>query len=365
MGLIGGLLSRLQSGEKPAATWSVVSTVAEPPSLLLAFAAHYLSIGASEVHLFLDDPGQPGIELLKAMPGVRLTICDAAYWKTSGKKRPPRQEGRQIHNANVAYSEARSDWLFFCDADEYLLPVQPVGKLLGQLPETVIQCRPHMSERMFGPGPQDSLFAGQIKRPIPTKVAALSEAFGPLAPFTTGGLLGHVIGKSFTRTGRSDIRIKIHMAVPKDPAVEMRMRKMKRLRPGPQLDGLWLVHYDGLTPLHWKLKLLRYAMEYRDLLNDGVEAPFAARPPARLRQIRHVYDRLDTQYDLSDLMPLLQPHDAAVDRLRAAGGLLDLPFDPVAAAMERGVIHGLDFSAAEFDAVLRQRKAAEVDRYGL
>lgn len=120
MDRLGGWLSRLgRKGETPAASWSVVATVAEPPELLYAFAAHYLELGADEVHLFVDDPAQPGLEPLRALPRIRLTICDKAHWdRINGGRRPPAQEMRQIRNANTAYRACRSDWLLHCDADE-------------------------------------------------------------------------------------------------------------------------------------------------------------------------------------------------------------------------------------------------------
>lgn len=371
MARLPGWMPRLGGGRSVGASWSVVSTVAEPPELLWAFAAHYLGLGAEEVHLFIDDPAQPGLEPLRALPGVRLTICDDAHWQAvNGGSRPPAHEMRQIRNANAAYRACRSDWLLHCDADEYLWVDRPVAEILGEVPAENLQVRPHMAERAFTAGrPQTHLFDGLIKTPLPKKPKVIEAVYGPLVGFTTAGLLGHLVGKSFTRTGRDDLRIKIHMAVPKVQAEEARLRAAGKLTPGPRLTDCRLVHYDGLTPLHWQLKLLRYAQEYGALLARGVEKPFAQRLPARLNQIRYVYEAEDKRAAFAALAPLLCPPAEGVERLRAAGGLLDVDFDPGAAA--RRLFAGADspevlaFPVDRFDADLRARKAGMIDRYGL
>ena len=81
---------------KPA--WAVVSTMDEPAPLVAAFAAHYLSIGASEVHIFLDQPDPEAEALLAGLPRVYLTVCDAAYWKVN----KPRKRPECISAANAA-----------------------------------------------------------------------------------------------------------------------------------------------------------------------------------------------------------------------------------------------------------------------
>lgn len=356
---------RLTGLFKGRTSWAVVSTVAEPAELLYAFAAHYLLLGADEVRLFIDDANQKGLEELKSLKGVHLTICDDNYWENAGRPRPLRQEARQIHNANLAYRECASDWLFFCDADEYLLPTMPIAKILSTVEPETIQCRPYMAERVFmKEQPQNDMFQGLLKRPIPQKPKVLESVFGEMASFTTGGLLGHVIGKSFTRVGLPDIRIKLHMAVPGDPAEEKRRRQAQDLPPGPRLQGVWLVHYDGLTPLHWKLKLLRYAKEYKSLLEAGVKNPFAFRLPSRLNQIRYVCENLDDPQVFDGLIPLIQPDATALTKLRQADAILDLKIDPTAAARKFN-LPADSLTAAQFDANLRRNKAKDIESYNI
>ncbi|KAA8610010.1 glycosyltransferase family 2 protein [Salipiger aestuarii] len=366
-----GWMPRLSKGHSAEASWSVVATVAEPPELLWAFAAHYLGLGAEEVHLFIDDPAQPGLEPLRALPGVRLTICDEAHWQAVNRgTRPPAQEMRQIRNANTAYRACRSDWLLHCDADEYLWADRPVAEILGEIPADTLQVRPHMAERAFdATRPQAHLFDGLFKTPLPKKPKVIEAVYGPLAGFTTAGLLGHLVGKSFTRAGRDDLRIKIHMAVPKAQAEETRLRAAGKLAPGPRLKGCRLVHFDGLTPLHWKLKLLRYALDYGALLARGVDNPFPQRLPARRRQIAFIHEAEDKRAAFDALTPLLCPPAGGIDRLRAASGLLEVRFDPGAAAREifadSAAPEVLAFPVDRFDADLRARKAEMIERYGL
>ncbi|MGI3171700.1 glycosyltransferase family 2 protein [Pseudooceanicola sp. C21-150M6] len=367
----GTWLTRLWPRPVPGASWTVVSTVAEPPALLYAFVAHYLGLGADEVHLFIDDPDQPGLAPLRAMDRVRLTICDDAYWdEVNNGVRPRGQELRQIRNASRAYRACRTDWMFFCDADEYLTARKPVAQILAGVDPKVMHCRPHMAERAFdAERAQADLFDGVLKLPLPNRPRILDAVYGGLAPLTTGGFLGHVIGKSFTRTGQ-DLVIRIHMPAPADPAEEARLREAKKMGPGPRLPECWLVHYDGLTPLHWRLKILRYALEYAALRAAGVAQPFAARLPARQRQIRRVHDSRDRRATFAELQPLILLDAAQQARLREAGGLLDSRPDPGAAARQlvegtEGAPQALRFSAEAFDAALRDRRGDLIAQHGL
>ena len=104
------------------------------------------------------------VELRKAIDGVRLTLCTEAYWQQTNGKRPPRQVMRQLKNANRGYAECRSDWFFFCDADEFLVSRRDVGALLKAVPPDVAFLRPRVAERIFPAGrAQRDLFDGALR----------------------------------------------------------------------------------------------------------------------------------------------------------------------------------------------------------
>ena len=102
-------------------SWSVVATVDEPAALVVAFALHHLNIGAAEVHIFLDGPNPEAQEALSAIPQVQVTLCDAAYWAASVRRRNPvLHTVRQQVNADNAYGRTKAEWLLHCDCDEFL-----------------------------------------------------------------------------------------------------------------------------------------------------------------------------------------------------------------------------------------------------
>jgi hypothetical protein len=347
------------------ASWSVCSTAAEPPELLCAFVAHYLGLGAQEVHLFLDAPDDETVGILSKIDGVRLTLCTEQYWIETNGKRPPGQIMRQIKNANRAYAQCTTDWFFFCDADEFLVSKADVAQSLSEVPETTLFCRPQMCERIFqSDRPQNELFDGLIRRMLPPRPALLSRIYGDLALMTTRGLTGHVIGKSFVRAGRDDLRIRIHFPVPYDGAAEEALKKEGRLKPGPFLRDSWLVHFDGMTALHWQLKLLRYYLDYAPLLDAGKKNTFTKRTPARSNQLNALYESRGDHAALERLLGLIRLDATVLEKLTAADGVLDLHCNP---AQEARALFGQEFtfSAADFDAKLRARHAALITDYKL
>lgn len=346
--------------------WSVCSMVAEPPALLAAFAAHYLELGADEVHLYLDAPDDETIDLLSPMKGVRLTLCTPSFWRGVDGKRPPGQVMRQLKIANQAYRQCRSDWFFFCDADEFAVSRGSLADALARQPGEVRFCRPAMAERIFEAGqPQADLFDGLYRGMLPPRPALARQVYGTLAPMLHRGLTGHVLGKSFVRTGQDDLRIRIHFPVPFDGKEETRRKAEGTLMPGPFLPDSWLVHFDGMTPLHWKLKLLRYYLSYAPQLAAGDKVVFRHRTPARSQQLVEMYESRGDRTAMERMVGLIRLTPATCARLDAIGGLLrDIALDPGATARRR-VDPGLTFSAAEFDARLMAKHAQLIAEHGL
>jgi len=110
-----------------ALQWAVVATIAEPAPLTLAFVAHHLRLGASEVHIYLDEPKDPVGEILETVAGVRVVRCHRDHWRRLGVRRPKRQNNRQSFNATDARSVSGVPFLLSCDADEFLHPKADVA----------------------------------------------------------------------------------------------------------------------------------------------------------------------------------------------------------------------------------------------
>ncbi|MCP1167003.1 glycosyltransferase family 2 protein [Limimaricola sp. ASW11-118] len=351
------------------ARWSVHATVDEPIEVLAAFAAHYLDLGAEEVHLCLDRP-DPAIEaVLSGLPGLRLTTCDDDYWRKLSGRRPADQERRQILNARHAFARCRSDWFFYCDADELAVASRPFSEILAALPFETTHCRIRMTERVFKAEaePRD-IYDGVFRKGVPGDPELIARAYGAAALFLSHGLSGHALGKSFLRCG-APLEPWMHFPRPRRLGA-LRARLTPRVVQGPLLDEGWLVHFDGFTPLHWQLKLLRYARA-RDhaFAQEPLALRCAARAlgrwngasrPAYRRQTRGREAQLVAVTDPAQRAGMLGAIRLQPDRraaLAAGNALLGTGLNPAAAARRALPDAGLDFSVAGFDARLRDRHA--------
>ena len=67
--------------------WAVVSTIKAPTKDILSFAAHYLSLGATHLYLFLDFPDPEAQEHLEKHAHIRVTNTAPDYWQARGRRR--------------------------------------------------------------------------------------------------------------------------------------------------------------------------------------------------------------------------------------------------------------------------------------
>ncbi|MHA7875906.1 glycosyltransferase family 2 protein [Roseivivax sp.] len=314
--------------------WGVAATVAEPPALLAAFVAHYLSLGADPVRLYLDRPEPEAEALLSGLPGVELIRADAAFYlRTLGRRRrPDHLNRRQRMNIDHAYATLPVDWLLHVDADEFLAAPEFVARLDVQPPE-VDSLRIANGERAWlaGPPPR-TIFEGVLRWQVPGPRPAVRARLGPeVMRFTDRGFCGHALGKSVTRTGRG-LRLGLH-APRREPVAQI-----------AEMPDARIVHFDGLTRAHWCAKLMRYAEQG---LYD------AARPAQRFRaaQIAHVTEAggRAAAEALHDRLRVLGAAEA--EALQAESLLEPMPCDPAGAA--RALFgEGLDLSPEAFDRAL-------------
>lgn len=329
-------------------SWGVVATVREPADLVLAFAAHHLGLGASEVTLYFDDPDDPGAALLEQVPGCIVVRSDAEYWHgVRRRERPALQSQRQMLNATWTYNRTCVDWLLHIDADEFLnLPVPLSEELEALRPgDGWLKIRNH--ERVWHDDARvGSIFDGVFRKPLPNADDDLARIYGPKARFLWNGFAGHPIGKALSATGRN-FRINTH-------SPRAGRGAENHLPPYRTARHAALLHFDGLTPLHWAAKTLRYA-EQGDVAID------ALLHPQRQAQVRYVRDHcpdlraiLDFHHDLFHLTE--QEHLA----LSLLGALNRVDIDP------RGDIdrllpgHRPHFDARHFDEILGRENASRL-----
>jgi hypothetical protein len=299
----------------PLPTWSVIAMVDEPAPLVVAFAQHMLAIGAMSVDLIFDNPNPQASALLEGLPGCRVTLADAAFWAaTPGGQRPEANVDRQVAAAAITFARSEADWVLHCDADEFLRGADRLLTDLAALSPDVTHVTLRMAERVWIGAP-GGLYAGSFRRMDWDWDDGGHAVQGELAFMFHNGLSGHIMGKSLTRRG-SGMRPTVHYAMPEgDPGHPLGKR-------GPNLRAVRLLHFDGLTPLHFAIKLMRRVLDRRSTTPRAMA-------PARTAQIEHLRGLIDDPAGLARLvMRLMALSDAQAATLRARGLLEDRPFWP-------------------------------------
>jgi hypothetical protein len=322
-------------------SWAVVMTAREPRALVEANVRWHLGTGAAAVHLYLDDPADPAAAALSEIAGCHVTLCDAGHWRALRPRRgaPDSQMRRQSLNAAHAQAHCTADWLVHLDADEMLWQDRPLGPELAVVAELGAELRFPVLERVLPAGaPQAGLFDGVFRRASPGDAAMQAVIHGPLAPHLRAGMFSHGSGKCAVPVGRG-FRQMVHESYLEEDGT-------RRRAPAWQSTTTRLLHFDGVTPLHWLLKLLRYKMQ-----PQAVQAQIL--PPHRQSQIDWMLARMQTHAEAcaaEAALRRLTPAQAA--RLRGFGLLEEaLPF---AAGIMAKLPH---LSATSFDRELISRES--------
>lgn len=289
-------------------TWSVVATVDEPAPLVVAFVLHHLESGAQEVALFLDGPNPEAQDHLSGIKQARVVLCDEAHWAASPRRRRPKlHPGRQLTNANIAYGQTRADWLLHCDCDEFVRDGAALAQELDGMADKHLYLRLQVAERVYLGPATDDLFEGGFRSALEDFAAIGPSIYGSLAPFLKDGLTGHRAGKGVVRTGLPLV-MGIHSPEGRPPHKSARTP---------------LVHFDGLTRLHYVIKLLRRAHE------PPTQAPPRHGAP-RIEQFGQMRALVDQPGQARDLVESLKSlTKTQQEALRALDALDRRPFRPL------------------------------------
>ncbi|RPE67305.1 glycosyl transferase family 2 [Pacificibacter maritimus] len=326
-------------------TWGVVATVDEPAILIAAFVRHHLTIGAHAVHIFLDRKNEAARDMLAPIERCYVTECDQNYWNESGlSRRPPRHTARQKFNAEQAQALGMTDWLLHCDADEFVTDGSVVFDDLSGANDRCVIIRNF--ERVYTPtanqkGQDAKLFDGAFREPIEMFDLVSEPLFGEFAPMLKYGFSGHVGGKAFVPKG-APWSMGVHRA---------HVRGTNERAPSREGRSLFY-HFDGLTRLHFLLKILKRGYE----TPDGPKRKMGSQ-----RILQAIYAR-EHAHDRHKMTTVTQALKAlTTDQVAFYEGFQSLnqtPFGPQGCA-------GLDLSAASFDACLRAENAELLDMAGL
>lgn len=324
----------------PGVTWGVVMTVCEPLALVRTNVLWHLATGARAVYVFFDDPQDPVLPALLDIAECHPVACDPGHWRAlNGRKgRPASQMRRQTINANAAQGMATTDWLFHIDADEFIWQDGDLGAELAALGRGQTELNLPVFERLFAPDVQQrTLFEGSFRGSSQLSEVDASAAFGPFAAFMKRGQYSHGAGKSGVAVGQC-LRSGVHNAM---------IRGQNRWKRAPKQvsQTARLLHFDGLTPLHWALKFMRYRLNPPAVQQAVLQAHRAAQIDWMLEQSGSFEGLTTAHATLFALTPDRQR------RLEAFDLLWHAPFDPSAVLG----VDTPDLSPAAFDSDLRER----------
>ena len=297
--------------------WGVVLTANEPLALVETNVRWHLATGAEVVFVFLDDPNDPSQNALRAIPNCSVHLCDDSYWNEAKPKngRPPSQMRRQTINANWAQSRCDLDWLFHIDADEFIWQSGDLRAELSDHDDPSTELNLPVFERIFPIERQQSLFDGAFRASSDLTPDQAATIFGSFEPLMKRGQYSHGAGKSGVRVG-DGLRLGVHNATRTGPGGQQR-RAGKRVS-----ETARLLHFDGVTPLHWMMKALRYRQTSPEVQAKVLQSH-------RVAQIRWMMDRSETMEALRQAhRSMFALTDERRSKLGALGLLHEISFKP-------------------------------------
>ncbi len=233
----------------------------EPGMLVAAFVAHHLELGAAEVHVCLDRPNDEARDLLARVTGAVLHDAGEDGWAFHGTgHRPARMNARQKYHASRMLAETRLDWILHCDADEFMQPApegDSIAARLARVAPAMNWVQVAVAERVYlRRRPQPDIFAGAFRLPWAEFAREGQQIYdADTRELLQAGLCGHRMGKAMVRSGRG-LFIGVHHGLRRFSGEE----RCPAVEPG---GGLRILHFDGLSELHFVLKMLRYGLEDR------------------------------------------------------------------------------------------------------
>lgn len=284
--------------------FTVAAIVNEPASVLDRFVGWYLAQGADAIWLFFDSPQSPDLKRYSDNPRVRCTACTADFWRDLGVKPEARFTRRQNAVLTAAYQKLTEGWLLNVDADELMYaPGTTLAEWL-QHKSAAQTLRIATAEHVHAPSALPCFRLPIDRREVNAVYGDLSDLFRRRL-----GLIGHADGKSFHRTGMSDIRLRQHWAEDSSGA------EVQGERLGAA-DGIYLLHFMAPDYDQWRAKL-----EWR-LNAHGFPDPIKA----RLHEIKA--QPSDPEPDFRALFEVLHSvSEHRIAQLQAVGGLLVLTED--------------------------------------
>ncbi|MDO6815019.1 glycosyltransferase family 2 protein [Cobetia amphilecti] len=201
-------------------SWSTVTTVLAHDISIASFIAYHLSVGATEINLYLDAPSSEQVELFSQIRNVRITLCDAQYWRSKGISRPEDHRRRQVINANDALSRTQAEWLTHIDIDEFISSTN-IRDEIANCRTDILRLRPVENYFSVVPKTVGDVFSSHFHKPFPKykEGEKYRHDIGAWCVSCPLGLEGHTYGKIFVRVA-SNLKVDIHKTIPEAPETE-------------------------------------------------------------------------------------------------------------------------------------------------
>lgn len=267
---------------------STTTTLRADVNITFNFISYYLNIGISHMFLFFDDPNDPAIPLIKNHPQLTCIGCDKEHWNGLDPNSLS-IEDRQHYNSKIGLELARDrgdDWIIHVDSDELIYCKEPIEKFFGKIdPATEVVNFPTLEAvadkmefknvfievkdfkcappQIYGNKIERVFF--RIKYSLYFKAIKIANQLGVKKQFAKGFVLGHILGKSATRTS-ADVKILGNHYPTNSEGKVLYTRVAKR--------G-WVLHYDSCGFDSWFVKWER---RYNNM------AKTVSMPPVRQKQ---------------------------------------------------------------------------------
>ena len=258
-----------------------MATVKAPLAVLQPWINYHLHSGIAHMVLYFDDPRDPAIIAMQGIEQVTAIPCSDRHWQDTGHPRPEYFGEVQVLNVNHGFALATGmgcTWAAHIDCDELILPLEPIGELLGRsradaLKMTVLEA---VSERFD----YDNIFDARLFRRVPNRLQLLAAGLLGCRHSVRYGeyFRGHTESKMLVRLNAGVTCMGIHKPIECRDAVRIeRCRKIQLLhfdcvgfsdwdrKWGSRLDGGY--NTDG-----WRQARQRQFAAYREATGKDIGA---------------------------------------------------------------------------------------------
>ena len=252
-------------------TWSVATVTRNTPFEFLRFMSWYLELGATKIYVVFHQTDDPNMALVRDHPRIVSMPLDPDLQTKIGIE----DDGiakLQDQMGNYVYTLIEEDWMLRLDCDELLYSRdKAVADILTAIPEERLTAVVRPAENtVLDDAPASHHFR------LPMNEDQLSLTYGDEAEMMQkrAGLIGHLFGKSFHRTGIPGLLVGEHNARLPDGKTRTLNQKFDAS------TGVYVLHFNGADYDIW-----RNRVEFR--------AGAASFPPALTARINHVLQMTD------------------------------------------------------------------------